>query len=111
MGKTYYKLILLAIIVIIGYLWYKGQLPTRHNVGMPNPASVYCIEQGGKSVIADCRAVGTRSEGWYNHLTNELIDWGICGEEGGQTGFCFLPDGRKCLEWDFYNLHECILRP
>lgn len=42
-----------------------------------NPASEYCVEQGG---------------------TVELVD-----EAGGQVGYCNLPDGRRIEEWEFYN--------
>ncbi|WP_282295566.1 DUF333 domain-containing protein [Stenotrophomonas sp. PS02289] len=47
-------------------------------VGMANPASVYCIERGGKSVIETDSA-------------------------GAQTGFCHLPDGTKTEEWALYR--------
>ena len=46
-------------------------------VGMPNPASVYCTEQGGKLEIRD-------------------------GGDG-QTGYCHLPDGRVVEEWEFFR--------
>ena len=55
-----------------------GQEPAV--VGMPNPASVYCAEQGGESVIRD---------------TPE-----------GQTGDCHLPDGRVVDEWDLYRANH-----
>jgi putative hemolysin len=48
--------------------------------GLPNPASVYCEEQGG---IVDLR------EG-----------------EGGVSGFCMFDDGSECEEWAFFN-GEC----
>lgn len=47
-------------------------------VGMANPASVYCVELGGKSVIETDSA-------------------------GGQTGICHLPDGTKVEEWALYR--------
>jgi len=49
-------------------------------IGMPNPAAVYCEEQGG---IVDLR------EG-----------------EGGVSGFCMFNDGSECEEWAFFN-GEC----
>ncbi len=48
---------------------------------MPNPASVYCEEQGGTLEI--------RSD-----------------EEGNQTGYCIFEDGSECEEWAFYR-GEC----
>lgn len=41
-----------------------------------NPASVFCVEQGG---------------------TLEIVD-----EQLGQVGYCNLPDGRRVEEWDFF---------
>jgi putative hemolysin len=47
---------------------------------LPNPASVYCEEQGGRVEIVD---------------TPE-----------GQQGICVLPDGLRCEEWAFFR-GEC----
>jgi putative hemolysin len=44
---------------------------------LANPASEYCVAQGG---------------------TVELVD-----EADGQVGYCNLPDGRRVEEWEFYN--------
>lgn len=49
-------------------------------VGMPNPASVYCEEQGGTVDIQD--------------------------EEGDQVGYCVFPNGSECEEWAFFR-GEC----
>ncbi|MGE4322864.1 MAG: DUF333 domain-containing protein [Sphingobium sp.] len=46
-------------------------------VGMPNPASVHCQDQGGKLEIRT-------------------------GPDG-QTGYCHLPDGRVIEEWELYR--------
>jgi len=46
-------------------------------VGMANPASVYCVETGGKSETAETPA--------------------------GQTGYCLLPSGEKIEEWALYR--------
>lgn len=48
---------------------------------MPNPASVYCEEQGYRSEI---RTVS----------------------DGSQTGYCIFPDGSECDEWMYYR-GEC----
>ncbi len=49
--------------------------------GLPNPASVYCQEQGGRLEIRTAA-------------------------DGGQTGYCIFPDGSECEEWAFFR-GEC----
>lgn len=49
-------------------------------IGMPNPASVYCQEQGGRLEIRS--------------------------GAGGQSGYCHLPDGRVVEEWEFYRARD-----
>lgn len=49
--------------------------------GVPNPASEYCIDQGGTLEI--------RTD-----------------ESGNEYGVCILPDGRECEEWAFFR-GEC----
>lgn len=44
---------------------------------LANPASAYCVEQGGEVDIVD--------------------------EAGGQVGYCELPDGRRIEEWEHYR--------
>jgi len=51
------------------------------NVGMANPASVYCINQSGKLEI--------RSD-----------------SEGNQYGVCIFNDGSECEEWKYFR-GEC----
>ncbi|HWK15618.1 MAG TPA: DUF333 domain-containing protein [Rhizobiaceae bacterium] len=46
-------------------------------VGIANPASVYCIEQGGKLEIRKTA--------------------------NGEVGYCHLPDGRIIEEWAFFR--------
>lgn len=50
---------------------------TSPDAGLANPASVYCVEQGGSVEIVD--------------------------EEDGQVGYCNLPDGRRVDEWEFFR--------
>ena len=50
-------------------------------VGMANPASVYCVEQGFKSEIRTAA-------------------------DGSQSGVCIFPDGSECEEWAFFR-NEC----
>jgi putative hemolysin len=45
---------------------------------LPNPASVYCEQQGGKSEIRTAT-------------------------DGSQTGYCFFADGNECDEWAYYR--------
>lgn len=50
-------------------------------VGLANPASVYCIEQGGTVEIRN--------------------------EFNGQVGYCVFEDGSECEEWAYFRL-ECF---
>jgi putative hemolysin len=56
-------------------------IQAEENVGLPNPASVYCEEQGGTLEI--------RTEA-----------------DGGQYGVCIFPDGSECDEWAYFR-GEC----
>ena len=55
--------------------------PEPTQVGLPNPASVYCEEQGGRLEI--------RTDA-----------------SGGQVGICVFADGSECDEWAFFR-REC----
>jgi len=55
--------------------------PAGGGAGLPNPASVYCQEQGHN--------LETRSDA-----------------DGGQYGVCIFPDGSECEEWSYYR-GEC----
>ena len=55
-----------------------------NQIGMANPASVYCIKMGGKSTI-------------------------ITKEDGSQYGMCVLADGTQCEEWAYYK-GECTAK-
>ena len=46
-------------------------------IGMSNPASEFCIQQGGKLEIRQ--------------------------EAEGEAGYCHLPDGRVVEEWAFFR--------
>ena len=50
-------------------------------VGMPNPASVYCTQNGNKLEIQTA-------------------------SDGSQNGICVFPDGSTCDEWAYYR-GEC----
>ena len=49
-------------------------------LGMANPASTYCVEQGGKLEIRK--------------------------ETGGEVGYCHLADGRVIEEWEFFRMNQ-----
>lgn len=53
-------------------------------VGIPNPASKYCAEQGGKLEVKD--------------------------EANGQAGYCYLPNGQITEEWKLFldNMNKCL---
>ncbi|WP_240554510.1 putative hemolysin [Acetobacter cibinongensis] len=50
-------------------------------IGMANPASVHCVDAGGRLEIRTGKA--------------------------GQYGICHLPDGRSCEEWSYFRTGEC----
>lgn len=56
--------------------------PTPSPAGNANPASTYCVEQGGTSEI---RTAG----------------------DGSQSGVCLFPNGSECDEWAFFR-EECV---
>ena len=53
---------------------------TSDVVGLANPASEFCIEQGG---------------------TLEIVD-----EPSGQVGYCNLPDGTRVEEWEYFREND-----
>lgn len=57
------------------------QEPEEPGSGLPNPASVYCEQNGGKLEIRE-------------------------DSEGGQYGVCIFPDGSECDEWAYFR-GEC----
>ena len=69
----------LMITTIAGHKFqWQNQNPTLGKpIGMPNPASVNCINNSG---------------------TLEIIDG-----TGGQYGMCTFPDGSKCEEWSYFK--------
>lgn len=58
--------------------------PTPPKIGSPNPASQYCVEQGGKLEIRN--------------------------EANGQVGYCHLPNGQVVEEWKLFrdNQANCV---
>jgi len=75
------KLILgMGFLSVIGMLACSGDTDDDAN-GLPNPASVYCEDNGGTLDI--------RSD-----------------EQGNQSGICVFPDGSECDEWAYFR-GEC----
>ena len=52
--------------------------PEQKMIGMANPASVYCVEQGGESIIKQ-------------------------NKDGREYGICKFKDGKEVDEWEFYR--------
>jgi putative hemolysin len=64
------------------WAFYRGECaPGEGSTGLPNPAAVYCVEQGG--------TLDVRSDA-----------------EGNEYGFCVFADGSECDEWAYYR-GEC----
>jgi hypothetical protein len=66
---------ILATMLLVGH---SGDGATEQPVGMANPASVFCEEQGGKLDIRK-------------------------DADGNETGFCVFADGAEVREWAFYH--------
>src|SRR5690606_24800958 len=60
----------------------EAETSTETSVGLPNPAAVHCIEQGGQSEIRE-------------------------DADGGQYGVCVFEDGRECLQWPLLQDERC----
>jgi uncharacterized protein len=48
--------------------------------GIANPASEFCVQQGGEVDIVD--------------------------EDNGQVGYCVLPDGTRIEEWEYFRANS-----
>ena len=88
---------------------------------IPNPASAYCVEQGGTLEIVEesggevgyCNLPdGTRVEEWELYRQDQPVGIAnpaavFCEESGGtyglEDGSCTLPDGQVVDGWDFYR--------
>ena len=69
-------IILLLAIAIGGIFWMKNRKEKTAQIA--NPASIFCKQNGGKSVIK----------------TNP---------DSSQTGFCVFANGKECEEWAFFQ--------
>jgi hypothetical protein len=67
------------------WTYYRGDCKPgdslSNGVGLANPASVYCEENGGSLEIRE-------------------------DEHGGQVGYCLFKNGSECEEWTYYR-DEC----
>ena len=67
----------LSIAALVGCGSDSKPANTTTPAGLANPASVFCVQQGG---------------------TIEIVD-----ESGGQVGYCNLQDGTRVEEWQYYR--------
>lgn len=96
MNKKIIIIVFIAIVAIGAGLWFFEQSnklikkpnnnsAINHNsatgVNMANPASVYCVKQGGKSEIRE--------------------------DKDGQYGVCVMQNGVECDEWEFFRTYKC----
>jgi putative hemolysin len=78
--KALYPLFMLIGIVLLASCSPNQTSPTREP-NMPNPASVFCEQNGGKLELRQ-------------------------DASGGVAGMCIFPDGTQCDEWAYYR-EEC----
>lgn len=76
------RLSAVATLFALGACAPAPEAPPKPIVALANPASVACVEGGGKLEIAE----GT----------------------GGQFGVCIIKDGRRCEEWALFREHRCV---
>ncbi len=83
-NKCLILLVLISLLLITGCKKVNSPVESQQpeKVQLPNPASAYCLEQGGRSEIRTA-------------------------EDGSQSGFCIFEDGTECAEWQFFR-GECF---
>ena len=77
------KLLEKTIFAVVGIFFLVACSPDteqQSKVGLPNPASVYCADQGGASVVEQT--------------------------SGGSVGYCHLPDGSVVAEWEYFRASQ-----
>lgn len=72
------RVIALVLAVVLSISGCSGDDEDEDESGVANPASVYCVEQGG---TLDIRT----------------------DDSGAQTGYCVFADGTEVEEWAFYR--------
>ncbi len=82
MKKTIFLGLALVSLTACSSVQHKDSTPPK--IGSPNPASQYCVEQGGKLEIKN--------------------------EANGQVGYCHLPNGQVVEEWKLFrdNQANCV---
>jgi putative hemolysin len=75
-----------ALALAVGGLAGCGDDEDDGDTGIANPASVYCVEQGGEVVI-------------------------VTDADGNETGLCRLPDGTEVDEWEYYRQRDEATEP
>lgn len=73
-------LALVFVLVLVMLKFLSSNKEKKPNQSIPNPASVYCIQNNGTLEIRE--------------------------NEKGQYGVCIFPDGSECEEWAYYR-GEC----
>jgi putative hemolysin len=76
-ARTLVALVAVGSAVLAGCSDDDGDEPTDTTVQLANPASVFCVEQGG---------------------TLEIVT-----EGDGEVGYCTLPDGTRIEEWAYFQ--------
>jgi putative hemolysin len=84
MNKNNILILIILIAVVMGAIFFfgKSNSPKIENVGMANPASVFCKENGGQSQMQK--------------------------DEKGEYANCIFPNGQKCEEWTLFR-GECAI--
>ncbi len=80
MIKLFLKIIVLIFVAYLIFVGFsnKEQVPVEEQrIGLPNPASVNCIEKGGELKIQR--------------------------DERGEYGVCYFDDNRQCEEWAMFR--------
>ena len=78
--KTLITLVILISVLLSASCNFEQATP-KAQAGIPNPASVYCEQQGNRLEI-------------------------VIAADGSQTGYCIFPNGDTCDEWAYYR-GEC----
>jgi len=137
MKKILIIALMLSMLAVIAACAVPPHPTVEAPIGMPNPASVHCTDQGGKLDIRDetdgqvgycIFPDGSECEEWAyfkgectpgggegkadmaNPASVNCVDQGgkldIRDEAGGQVGYCIFPDGSECEEWAYFK-GEC----
>jgi putative hemolysin len=81
MSRKVFMVLFLLVVVVVAMACNPKQVTQTPEANMPNPASVYCEQQGNKLEIRTAA-------------------------DGSQSGVCIFPDGSECDEWAYYR-GEC----